>query len=125
MEIVRDAFAAFERGDVTKLLDLMADDLVTHRIDPDNAVYHGKVGFFEATAEWIEDFEDWTVTPEEFFGASDGVVVRVRQTARGRTSGVPVESLMWFGLRIDGGRITRLTFHSDEAQAFEAAELSE
>ena len=119
------AFAAFERGDVTAFLDLMADDLVTHRIDPDDAVYHGKEGFLQATAEWTEDFDDWTVTAEEFLEGSDGVVVRVRQTARGRVSGVPVESLMWFDLRMHEGRIARVTFHTDRARAFEAAGLSE
>ena len=125
VKIVRDAFAAFERGDVTELLDLMTDDLVTHRIDPDDAMYYGKEGFFEAMAEWVEDFDDWTLTPEEFFDASGGVVVRVRQTARGRTSGVPVESLMWLDLQIVRGRVARLTFHTDPAKALEAAGLSE
>ena len=125
VEIVREAFAAFERGDVTALLDLMTDDLVTHRIDPDDAVYHGKEGFFQATADWTEDFEDWTVSAEEFLDASDGVLVRVRQTARGRTSGVPVDSLMWFELRMHEGRVARLTFHTDQAKAFDAAGLSD
>ena len=123
--IARKAFAAFERGDVTAFVDLMADDIVTHRIDPDDAVYYGKEGFFQATAEWTEDFDDWTVTAEEFVEGNDGVVVRVRQTARGRVSGVPVESLMWFDLRMHEGRIARVTFHTDRARAFEAAGLSE
>jgi ketosteroid isomerase-like protein len=39
VEIVREAFAAFERGDLSHVIDLMADDLVTHRIEPDDAVY--------------------------------------------------------------------------------------
>ena len=125
VEIVRRAFAAFERGDLTALLDLMADDLVTHRIDPDDAVYRGKEGFLKATAEWTEDFDDWTLTAEEFLDGSDGVLVRVRQTARGRVSGVPVESLMWFDMRVHEDRIVRVTFHTDRARAFEAAGLTE
>lgn len=124
METVRKAFAAFERGDLNALLDLMADDMVTHRIDPDGAVYFGKEGFFQSAAEWTEDFDDWTVAAEEFLEGSDGVLVRVRQTARGRVSGVPVESLMWFDMRMHEGRIARVTFHTDRARAFEAAGLS-
>ena len=51
MKLVRGAFAAFGRGDISQVIDLMADDLVTHRVEPDDAVYHGKDGFFQATAE--------------------------------------------------------------------------
>ena len=125
VEVARKAFAAFERGDLTALLDLMADDLVTHRIDPDDAVYQGRDGFLKATSEWTEDFDDWTLTAEEFLDGSDGVLARVRQTARGRVSGVPVESLMWFDMRVHEGRIARITFHTDRAEAFEAAGLTE
>ena len=69
VEVVRGAFAAFQRGDMTQIMDLLTDDLVTHRVEPDNASFHGKEGFFQATADWTEHFEDWTVTPEEFIDA--------------------------------------------------------
>ena len=56
VEIVRGAFDAFQDGDVSQWLDLMADDLVTYRADPDGATYCGKEGFLQATADWTEDF---------------------------------------------------------------------
>jgi hypothetical protein len=58
------------------MLDWLADDLITHRVEPDDAIYHGKEGFFRATADWIEDFDDWAVSPEAFLDAGDSVVVR-------------------------------------------------
>jgi len=121
IEIVRFAFGAFERGEVSEVLEWVTDDLVTHRVEPDDAIYHGKEGFFQATADWIEGFEDWTVTPEEFFDVGDSVVVRVHQTARGERSGVPVESVIWFVFGMRGRKIARLSFHLREAEAFEAA----
>ena len=123
VEIVRSAFAAFEGGDVSHLIELMADDLVTQTLD--NTIYHGKEGFFQATAEWIEGFEDWTVTAEEFLDAGDDVLVQVHQTARGKSSGVPVESHFWFLFAIDERKIARLSFHTKKVQALEAAGLSE
>jgi ketosteroid isomerase-like protein len=45
VEIVRGAFDAFQEGDFSRITDLMADDLVTYRADPDGATYHGKEGF--------------------------------------------------------------------------------
>jgi ketosteroid isomerase-like protein len=125
VEIVRSAFAAFEEGDLTAILDSAADDLITHRVEPDNAIYHGKEGFLQGTADWIEGFEDWTVTPREFIDGGDSVVVRVHQTARGEKSGVPVEGDIWFVFEIRGSKIARLSFHMREGEALEAAGLAD
>jgi ketosteroid isomerase-like protein len=125
VEVIRSAFGAFERGEVSELLDRMTDDLTTHRLEPDDAIYHGKEGFLQATADWIEDFDAWTVAPEAFLDAGDSVVVRVRQAARGERSGVPVEGLAWFVFHVRHGKIAHLSIHLREAQALEAAGLSE
>ena len=34
VELIRGGFAAFEQGDLSQMLDLTADDLVTYRADP-------------------------------------------------------------------------------------------
>jgi len=107
------------------MLDGMTDDVTTHRVEPDDAVYHGKEGFLQATADWIEGFDDWTATPEEFFDAGESVVVRVHQTARGETSGVVVESRIWFVFEMRGSKVARLSFHLREPEAFEAAARQE
>ena len=99
VEIVRRAFAAYERGDVAELSDLMVDDLVVHRPEPDNLTFHGKEGFYEATADWVEGFDDWKATPEEYVEAGETVLVQVHQAARGKGSGVPVESRLLVRLR--------------------------
>jgi ketosteroid isomerase-like protein len=125
VEIVRSAFGAFERGELDEMFELVTNDLITHRVEPDDAIYHGKEGFLQATADWIEGFEEWTVTPEEFIEGRDSVLVRVRQTARGEKSGVPVESNIWFAFEMRGRKIARLSFHLREAEALEAAGLSE
>jgi ketosteroid isomerase-like protein len=45
VETVRRGFHAFEQGDVSQMLDLMTDDLVTYRADPDGPTFYGKEGF--------------------------------------------------------------------------------
>jgi ketosteroid isomerase-like protein len=121
--LVRSGFAAFEQGDVSRLLDLMADDLVTYRADPDGASYHGKEGFLEATADWTEGFSDWNVIPEEFIHAGDFVLARVRQGVRGQASGIPIEQDFWFVFEVRAERVTRLSFYVREDEAREAAGL--
>jgi ketosteroid isomerase-like protein len=101
---VRGGFDAFQEGDLSGMLELMADDLVTYRADPDGATYHGKEGFLQATADWTEDFTEWSVIPEEFIDAGDCVLVRVRQMARGEASGIPIEGEFWFVLEWDASR---------------------
>jgi ketosteroid isomerase-like protein len=123
--LVRSGFFAFEQGDVSRMLDLMADDLVTYRADPDGATYHGKEGFLEATADWTEGFSEWAVVPEKFIDAGDFVVVHVRQVVRGEASGVSVEGAFWFVFEVHDASVTRLSFYVREIEALEAVGLSE
>jgi ketosteroid isomerase-like protein len=125
VEIVRGAFDAFQEGDLRQTIDLMADDLVTYRADPDGATYHGTEGFLRATAEWTEDFSEWSVIPEEFIDAGDCVLVRVRQIARGAASGIPVEGEFWFVLKMRARKVAKVSFYIRRAEALEAAGLSE
>ena len=123
VEIVRRAFEAFAEDDLGGMLDLVADDLITIRPDPDGATYHGKEGFLQATADWIEGFQDWTATPRQFIDANDHVLVSVHQTARGEGSGVPVESEFWFLFLVRETKIAQVSFHPREAEAFRLAGL--
>jgi uncharacterized protein len=124
VEIVRAGFDVFQEGDLSDMLDLMADDLITYRTDPDGATYHGKDGFLQATADWTEDFSEWSVIPEEFIDAGDRVLVRVRQMARGNASGIPVEGEFWFVFEVRGKKAAKLSFYIGRDEALEAAGLS-
>jgi uncharacterized protein len=125
VELVRGGFDAFQEGDLSRMLGLMVDDLVTYRADPDDATYHGKEGFLHATADWTEDFSEWSVIPEEFVDAGEFVLVRVRQMARGEASGIPVEGKFWFVLQMRGNRVAKVSFYIRRDAALEAAGLSE
>ena len=125
LEIVRRSFAAFETGDLDRLRDLVTDDLVVYRAEPDGATAHGLEGFLQLTEEWTEGFTDWTPVPQEFTDAGRRVVVRVRQSARGEASGVPVTDDFWFVFEFRGARIARMSIYAHEAEALEAAGLSE
>ena len=125
VEIVRRAWDAWQRGDLTGLLETMRDDVVTVRPGLDNVTYYGKQGFLELTADWSEQFAEWSATPEEFLDSGDRVVVRNHQIARGDTSGAPVESDFWYVYTIRGGKIIRQDFFASREEALEAAGLRE
>jgi ketosteroid isomerase-like protein len=124
VEVLRRAYAAYERGDVAAMLNDAHPEQVTYRAEPDGATYHGPEGFMQAIAEWVEDFDEFTATAEEFIDANDHqVVVRVHQEAVGAQSGAPIEGDFWFVHTLNDPKITRLDMFASKAQAFEAAGL--
>jgi ketosteroid isomerase-like protein len=125
VEIVRRGWEAFERGDLTGLLETMSDEVVSRRIGLDTITYHGKEGYLELTTDWNEGFAEWSATAEEFIDAGDCVVVRNHQIARGEASGVPVESDFWFVYAIGEGKIVQQDMYVSKDQALDAAGLRE
>jgi ketosteroid isomerase-like protein len=125
VNVVRSAFVAFGDGDLERLRDLVTDDVVVYRAEPDGATSQGLDGFLQLTAEWTEDFADWTTRPEEFTDAGDRVLVRVRQSARGEASGVPLSEDWWFVYEFEGARIARMSIYAHQDDALEAAGLRE
>jgi len=52
-------------------------------------------------------------------------LARVRQIARGETSGIPVEGEFWFAFEIRGTKVSRLSFYTSRADALEAVGLQQ
>ena len=125
VEIVRRGWDAWERGDLSAVLQMMSDDLVTHRAPPFGDARHGPKGFLEVNRDWMEGFAEWSVTPTDYLDAGDRVVVRTAQKARGKESGVPVAAVFWFVFALRDGKVVRIDIHAEEAAALEAAGLRE
>ena len=88
-------------------------------------VYRGRAGFLDFMRTWTEDFE-WSIELEQAIDVGDGrVVVRTRQQATGKGSGVPVELVMGGLWTVENGQATRAENFFDPADALEAAGLSE
>ena len=124
VEIVRRAFTAFERGDVTAWLQEMDPDLVLHVEQGAAGVYRGHEGAIKCFVDWTEDIDDFKSVAEEFLDNGDYVVVRARQTGSGKSSGVPVEGVFWFVCQMREGKIVRIHVLATEQEALEAAGLS-
>ena len=130
VETVRRAYAALTRGDTDTLRDLVSPDLV---VDFSRRLVDPFVlrGFDEALAFFLgqsgETWDEWPAwEPHEVIDADDKVVAFIRTAARGKGSGVEVEAYVWnlwtFG---DGKPVEFKYFGEDQAEALEAAGLSE
>jgi ketosteroid isomerase-like protein len=84
----------------------------------------------EAVRRWFreieEQFDEWTVIPDEWRDAGDLVATVGRVRLRGRGSGVSFEAPVGWLFEIRDGKLSRLqTFLDDPASAFAAAGLRE
>ena len=122
--ITRRGYEAYARGDLDAVIGDLDPEMITYRAEPDGATFKGPEGLQAAIAEWVEDFDEFTITPAEFIDASDSqVVVRVHQTAVGKQSGAPIEADFWFVHTVGAGKLTRLDMFAGKDQAFKAAGL--
>ena len=127
VEIVRQIFAAWDADDFDGLLALFDDELVTRRHPPmpDAGTWHGRAGALDVVADWLQSFDDFTVTAEEFIDAPHHVVVRTVQGGRGSGGGVPITGPVWFVCGVRGGRLVAWDIYAIHEQALEAAGVRE
>ncbi len=80
----------------------------------------------DAFRNWFEAFEeDVDFELESIADAGDQVISSVRVRARGRSSGLVVNQLIHFVSTVRGGRAVRIRAYREQAEALEAAGLSE
>jgi ketosteroid isomerase-like protein len=125
VEVVRRGLEAFRDGDIEGALALGHPEMVSSRVDPDGAVFHGHDGLLQLMADWTEGFDEWSYRAEEYVDAGDHVVVHIRQWGTGAGSGARVEADNWIVYVVEGGLITRVDIHSERAGAYAAAGITD
>jgi ketosteroid isomerase-like protein len=124
VEIVRASWEAWSRGDMDALFEFYDPDVewdMSHSYVPDMGVFHGHEGIREFFREWRTFFAEYYAEPEQFVGAGENVMVRIRQGGRGRASTVGVEMpAYWQVYRMRDGRAVRVEIYRDEAEALDA-----
>ena len=128
VDIVRQAVELINRRDTETALAYF---------DPDGELQSAIIGGAEANTyrghegfrEWMDEsdatFEELRVEPEEFRDLGDEVLLIGRLYARGRESGVEIDSATAWLLTLRGGRIVRGRGYLDPQEALEAAGLRE
>lgn len=71
VELIREAIAAFIRGDTTTALAAVRADAVTFRAPPlpDSQTYYGPEGVLQAWADWTADVGQFEMSTREFVDA--------------------------------------------------------
>ena len=85
----------------------------------------GHEGFRAFITGWIEPFEEFNLTAEEFLDAGDRVVVQTSNVPEAKKVECPVEGQLWLVHHMRDSKVIELDLYDDKAAALAAAELSE
>jgi uncharacterized protein len=127
VELARLGYEAFNRVDLDGLLNVCAPQIEWEDVaTPDVAAVTGKDAvrtYFETV---LDPWEEYRREPEEIVDlGGDRVLVLYHATGRGKESGIEVDVRAGDLLTIRKGRLVRWIAYPDQAQALEAAGLSE
>jgi ketosteroid isomerase-like protein len=122
--ILREGFDAFNEGDWEAVLEHASEDVEVRRIEtsPDSMdVVRGR----EQVRAFLrpDAFADQHIEVLAMEHGADAVYVRMRFTARGAGSGLPVDIDAHNVYRFAGDRLTSIELYGDQAQARAAAGL--
>jgi ketosteroid isomerase-like protein len=124
VEVVREMYAAFARGDQAMLLShLDAEMRVYDRPHhPEASVWEGREGFLRfAKTDW-DAFDEVTYEPQDFAVRGAYVVVPIKQRGRGKGSALGVEESIVNVWKLRDGKCVELRNYSTMDEAMEAVE---
>ena len=123
--VVRRGYAAVNRGDIDGLLATVDPDVEFTSLiaEAEGETFHGHEGVRRWWKEVVLPLGGLHGEPEEVRDCGDTVLARVLGTYRPR--GVEVRQTVWHLVRFRDGKATRWEFFRTEAEALEAAGLSE
>jgi ketosteroid isomerase-like protein len=129
VEVVRAASEAFEAGALESALEALDPEIEWHAtvggID-EGRIYRGREEVVQAFADYFAVWERMEMRAEDYIDAGgDEVVVFHHEVAKGRESGVVVESDTGTVQTVRNGKIVRVRSYMDRTAALEAAGLRE
>ena len=127
VEIVRRAFAEFERGNfwIPEVFDPSVRVVWLSPIAGGEPETVGLEAMGRTVKEWLESWEQVTYVAERFIDAGDQVVIIAEWRGRGKASGVVTKWRHGAVWTIRDGKMISLISYPDPTDALEAVGLSE
>jgi ketosteroid isomerase-like protein len=128
VDVVRRLARAWAERNMEQMLSFLDPEGELHSAivwGAEGSVYRGHEGFRRWYADSFESFEDLRNEWTEFRDLGDRVLALGRVQARGRESGVEIDSPMGWVFTVRGGKLLKAEGFLDPAKALEAAGLRE
>jgi uncharacterized protein len=124
VEILREMYEAFNRGDLGTALEVIDPGIewrITPEAGPAPGTYHGHGGVRSAFSSMLEVWADYQTEPLDFTQSGDFVVVTVALQATGKSSRAGVEAEVAHLWRVHAGKVVLFEAHSNRRKALAAA----
>jgi ketosteroid isomerase-like protein len=127
VEIIRRGMDAFNREDLDALLEHVSPEVEfkSYLLGLEGELPKGHAGGRLWWDRVKEAFPDLRYDIQETRDLGETVIVKFLNTGTGPTSGVPIELTLWSVFFFRDGKVIRWESFRTEAEAFEAAGLSE
>jgi len=127
LDLVRSIYADWERGDFGRSDWASPDIEFVYVGGPEPAQWSGLAGMAEGWREWLRDWVDFRAEPIEYVTVDpERILVLVRNTGRGKMSGVELEQRSVGNLfEIHEGYVARLVVYLDRSRALADLGLEE
>jgi len=123
-DALREGYDAFGRGDLDGATANFADDIRWENPEapqfPNNGVIEGKEAVKRAFAELGDDWESFSITPDEFHESGETVIVLSHAEAKGKETGKEVKLPFVHVFRFSDGKVTEVQALTDTALAADA-----
>lgn len=126
-EWVREAFERWNAGDREPPLERFDPDVEVTTVIAgalESEPYRGHEGVRAWLANLDENFEVWTIVPEEWHERGDTVVVLGKIHARGRGSGIELDQSIAWVARFRAGKLILVHTYLDHEEALRAGGIS-
>ena len=120
---LRRGYDALNRGDVSGVLALIDDGITWDpgELTPDSAsATGGRAGFESLIRSWIEAFDNFRIDPVDVIERPPFLVAVVRQSGRGRASGLDIAIEIAHMWTVEDGRAIRFESYRSVDAALEA-----
>ena len=124
VEVVRDVYARWARGDLRAALDLFDEDLTCTTFaagEGDELVHHGLKAVVSWSRQFFSHWRNYRMEAHEVIDRGDKVLVIGHQYAEGKGSGVQMDMPLFTVWTFRDGRVTELLFTRHRDKALEAA----
>jgi ketosteroid isomerase-like protein len=121
VDLVRSIYAAWESGDFSSAGWADPDFEYVHADGPSPGTFKGVAGMADAWRDWLRAWEEFRVEVDEYRELDDErVLLLIRRSGRGRTSGLDLGQLRTQGaalFHVRDGKVTRLINYWDRERA--------
>jgi uncharacterized protein len=109
VDALKRGYAALNRGDLSVVRELLHAEIEWHEPapSPDAGTHQGRDSFERFLRGWLESFDEFQVEPEQVVERGGRLIAVVRQTGKGRSSGVQVDARLAHVWTVEAGKAVR------------------